>query len=94
MTASQPQRPKKGKFPFLPLIDGNDTMAQLRRLKDQATLTMGYVERAIKFIEKNIERPFFLYVPPFHALRAVAVSEKLNIRNWFFGLLQILHNSP
>src|SRR5205807_2089366 len=30
---------------------------------DQTKLTTWYTERAVKFIEKNKDRPFFLYVP-------------------------------
>ena len=49
--------------PPLPLIDGNEIIERIRTLKDQDTLTRRYTERAVKFIEKNSEWPFFLYVP-------------------------------
>ena len=29
----------------------------------QTQLTTGYTERAVKFIERNKDRPFFLYLP-------------------------------
>jgi arylsulfatase A-like enzyme len=45
---------------------------------DQRTLTARYTERAVRFIENNKDRPFFLYVP--HAMVHVPlhVSEKLD----------------
>jgi arylsulfatase A-like enzyme len=47
------------KFPPLPLIEGEKTVATN---PDQTQLTTWYTERAVKFIEKNRDRPFFLYV--------------------------------
>ncbi len=51
---------KPGTYPPLPLIAG-DTVQQL--MPDQAQLTRRYTEHAISFIERNTQRPFFLYVP-------------------------------
>lgn len=48
------------KFPALPLIEGEKTVAEN---PDQSQLTTWYTERAVKFIDKNKDRPFFLYVP-------------------------------
>lgn len=48
------------KFPPLPLIEGDKTIEQN---PDQSKFTTQYTERAVKFIEKNKDRPFFLYVP-------------------------------
>lgn len=48
------------KFPALPLIEGDRT---IELNPDQRNLTTWYTERAVKFIEANRERPFFLYVP-------------------------------
>lgn len=61
------------KFPDLPLIDGEKT---IELNPDQSKLTTWYTERAVKFIEANKQRPFFLYVP--HAMPHVPlfVSEK------------------
>lgn len=47
------------KFPDLPLIEGEKTIGTN---PDQTQLTTWYTERAVKFIEKNKARPFFLYV--------------------------------
>ena len=48
------------KFPDLPLVDDLRTIA---KNPDQTQLTTWYTERAVKFIEENKQRPFFLYVP-------------------------------
>src|SRR4051812_15208775 len=56
-----PNHPTSGtNFPPLPLIEG-ERVIQL--MPDQTQLTTWYTERAVNFIEKNKERPFFLYVP-------------------------------
>lgn len=47
------------KFPALPLIEGDKVIAHN---PDQTKLTTWYTERAVKFIDKNKDRPFFLYV--------------------------------
>jgi arylsulfatase A len=61
------------KFPDLPLVEGEKTIATN---PDQTRLTTGYTERAVRFIENNRDRPFFLYLP--HAMPHVPlfVSER------------------
>jgi arylsulfatase A len=54
-----PQHPT-AKFPDLPLIDDARSIA---KNPDQTQLTTWYTERAVKFIDQNHQRPFFLYVP-------------------------------
>jgi arylsulfatase A len=54
-----PKHPTSKDYPELPLIEG-DEVVQLG--PDQAQLTRMYTERAVGFIEKNRERPFFLYL--------------------------------
>lgn len=49
-----------GTYPDLPLIE-NDKVIQL--MPDQSQLTTQYTERAVSFIERNKDKPFFLYVP-------------------------------
>jgi arylsulfatase len=57
-------------FPPLPLIDGDKVIAEE---PDQSTFTCMFTQRAVRFIEQNKDRPFFLYVPhvmphvPIHA---------------------------
>ena len=57
MWPNHPQR--KNFFPELPLIEG-DQVARLN--PDQAQLTTMYTERAVRFIERNRDRPFFFYL--------------------------------
>lgn len=69
-----PYHPTAGdRFPPLPLIDGEKI---IEHNPDQTQLTTSYTERAVRFIEKNKDRPFFLYVP--HSMPHVPlfVSEK------------------
>ncbi len=47
------------KFPDLPLISGEKT---IELNPDQTKLTTEYTQRAVQFIQKNKDRPFFLYV--------------------------------
>jgi arylsulfatase len=71
-----PEDHNKARHPFLPLIDGNDTVARLRTMKEQDTLTTRYTERAVQFIERNTNRPFFLYVPHTMVHVPLGVSDK------------------
>ena len=47
-------------FPPLPLFDGYEIVD---RDPDQSKFTRQFTDRAVSFIERNAERPFFLYVP-------------------------------
>lgn len=53
---------KKGTFPPLPLIEGDKTIKAELDHTDQNQLTTQYTERAVKFIEKNKDHPFFFYL--------------------------------
>ncbi len=57
MWPNHPVNPKS--YPPLPLIR-NEQVAGL--MPDQTQLTTWYTEHALRFIERNKERPFFLYV--------------------------------
>ena len=59
-SASQPY---KFRHPPLPLVDGNEKVREIHNLDEQNELTTLYTERAVHFIEKYKDRPFFLYVP-------------------------------
>ncbi len=54
-----PKHPTNHSFPDLPYIEGEETV-ELN--PDQTTLTTRYTERALRFIDQNQDRPFFLYV--------------------------------
>jgi len=53
---------KAGTYPPLPLIEGDHVLKEELTHEDQAQLTTQYTERAVRFIDKNKDRPFFLYV--------------------------------
>jgi arylsulfatase A-like enzyme len=53
-------KPANPNNPPVPLIDGEKTIEQN---PDVNMLTTRYTERAVAFVDKNKDRPFFLYVP-------------------------------
>jgi arylsulfatase A-like enzyme len=56
-----PRHPQQKNFyPDLPLIEGDKVV---KVDPDQSQLTTWYTERAVTFIERNRDKPFFLYVP-------------------------------
>jgi arylsulfatase A len=58
MWPRHPQR--KDFFPDLPLIEGDEVV---KLNPDQSGLTTWYTDRAVSFIERHRNTPFFLYVP-------------------------------
>lgn len=66
----------KGRYPPLPLIEGNKTVKMIKTLDDQSTLTTLYTERACEFIRKNKKDPFFLYLAHSMVHIPIAVSDK------------------
>jgi len=68
-----PYHPTNKSFPDLPLIEGERI---IEYNPDQTQLTTWYTERAVRFIEKNKDRPFFLYVPHSMAHVPLFVSDK------------------
>ncbi len=58
-----PNHPTSRQYPPLPLYE-NEKVVEL--MPDQSLLTKRYTERAVGFIERNRDQPFFLYVP--HAM--------------------------
>lgn len=67
---------RKASFPPLPLIDGNEKFRELRTLEDQEQITTLYTERAVSFIRKNKDNPFFLYIPHTMPHTPLAVSSR------------------
>jgi len=53
---------KPGSYPPLPLIEGDQVLKLGLDHADQEQLTTQYTERAVKFIERNHDRPFFFYL--------------------------------
>jgi arylsulfatase len=58
-----PLHPQAGAYyPNLPLIEGDSIINPKVTPEDQAQLTTQYTERAVHFIKKNKDKPFFLYL--------------------------------
>ena len=66
----------KSYYPQLELIEGNEKIEEVRTLEDQSRLTTRYTERAVNFIIKNKDKPFFLYLPHSMPHVPLAVSDK------------------
>jgi len=64
------------RWPHLPLIEGDEVINAKVTGKDQAQLTTQYTEHAVSFIQRNVDRPFFLYVPHSMVHVPLYVSEK------------------
>ena len=58
-----PMAERLKKWPHLPLIEGNQIINPRVTGKDQEKITTQLTERSVRFIEKNKDNPFFLYVP-------------------------------
>ena len=71
-----PMEERIKRWPHLPLIDKNEVINPEVSPKDQEQLTTQYTERAVRFIEENKERPFFLYVPHSMVHVPLYVSDK------------------
>lgn len=70
----QPEHPvKKNSFPDLPLVEG-DKVIDFN--PDLSTVTRRYTERSVKFIEKNKDHPFFLYLAHTMPHIPLAVSDR------------------
>lgn len=61
MWPHHPER-RNNPFPPLPLFEGERIIDADVTAEDQAKLTGWYTERAVQFIERNKDRPFFLYL--------------------------------
>jgi arylsulfatase len=64
------------RYPPLPLIEGNKVLRYIKTLDDQATLTTTYTERAVDFINRHKDQPFFLYLAHSMVHVPLAVSNK------------------
>jgi arylsulfatase len=66
----------RGNFPDLPLIEGNETAELITSYEGQDKLTTLFTEKAVDFINRNAENPFFLYVPHSMPHVPLGVSDK------------------
>ncbi|MDR1491509.1 MAG: sulfatase [Planctomycetaceae bacterium] len=71
------EKRKRG-FPDLHLIEGTTVQPEIVTGEIQKTLTTQYTQRAVQFIEKNAEKPFFLYLPHSMVHVPLFVSEKFD----------------
>ncbi|MGI9516197.1 MAG: sulfatase-like hydrolase/transferase, partial [Pirellulaceae bacterium] len=69
---------RKQGYPDLPLIEGNEIVDAEVTGEDQAQLTVEYTRRAVDFINRNRDQPFFLYVPHTMVHVPLFVSEQFD----------------
>ncbi len=71
-----PDGSRRKSNPELPLIEGNEAIDHITSLKDQDRLTTIYTEKAVDFINRNADKPFFLYIPHSMGHVPLGVSDK------------------
>jgi arylsulfatase A-like enzyme len=74
------EKRKKG-YPALPLIEGDRIADAEVTGEEQAQLTRRYTERAVAFLERNKDRPFFLYLAHTMVHVPLFVSEEFRGRS-------------
>ncbi|PIB34906.1 arylsulfatase [Reichenbachiella sp. 5M10] len=70
-----PEGHKRAQYPELPLIEGNEPIGYISSLQDQDQLTRRYTAKAVDFIDRQAEEPFFLYLAHSMAHIPLGVSE-------------------
>jgi arylsulfatase len=63
---------RKDRYPPLFILEGNEKKIPVNSLEDQAQLTRLYTERAVDFIKRKKDKPFFLYLP--HSMTHVPIN--------------------
>lgn len=66
----------RGRFPPLPVIEGNKPIRYIQTMKDQGMLTTWYTQKAVDFISHHKNQPFFLYLAHSMVHVPLAVSDK------------------
>jgi arylsulfatase len=66
----------RGNYPDLPLVEGNETVELITSYTGQDKLTSLFTEKAVDFINRNADNPFFLYVPHSMPHVPLGVSDK------------------
>jgi len=64
------------RYPVLPLIEGNEKVAEILTLSDQDKLTTTYTGKAVNFINEHKNQNFFLYLPHSMVHVPLGVSDK------------------
>ena len=75
-TAATDSTHRKFRHPFPPLIKGNEMVERITSMDDQDQLTVRYTEKAVDFIRRHHEKPFFLYLPHTMPHVPLGVSKK------------------
>lgn len=77
----------RGHFPDLPLIEGNETAELITTLQGQDKLTTLLTEKAVEFINRNADKPFFVYLPHPMSHIPLGVSKKFKgkSKQGFYG---------
>ncbi len=71
-----PPENRRNTYPVLPVMKNNDVLFTLPTWESQDKLTTLYTEKAVDFINRNADNPFFLYVPHTMAHIPLGVSDK------------------
>ena len=71
-----PMEERLKRWPHLPLIEGSKVINAQVTGEDQEQLTTQYTERAVAFIEKHKDKPFFIYLPHSMVHVPLYVSDK------------------
>ena len=67
---------KRSYYPTMSFWDGNEPNNPIETFENQGQLTTLITDRAVDFIKRNKDNPFFLYVPHPMPHQPIAVSEK------------------
>ena len=71
-----PEGHRRLSFPPLPIMNGNEPAEFVTDMKGQDKLTTLYTEKAVDFINRNSDKPFFLYLPHSMSHVPLGVSDK------------------
>jgi arylsulfatase A-like enzyme len=72
---------RKAAYPPLMLMRNEEPVAEIKTLEDQSTLTERYTREALRFIDANRDRPFFLYLPHSMVHTPIAASPEFRGRS-------------
>lgn len=70
------QESRKGRYPILQLIEGNKKTRAFNSIQDQDSITTLLTRKAVSFINRKSDQPFFLYFPHPMPHTPLGVSEK------------------
>ena len=82
---------RRAGYPNLPLIENDRVVDAEVTAEEQSHLTKQYTERAVRFIERNQTRPFFLYLPHTMVHVPLFVSEAARGRSGAGTFADVVH---